>query len=257
MEVKHKKIEEHHEAGGEGESDESAWLTSYADMMTVLCCFFIILVSMANFEEPAFQKLAKEVGKHFDGKEKPAPGQLGGNDGAKGPKDKMETMVDEIAKHPMLKEMSVVSFKNGELAITFSATVMFSDGGYTINDDVAVAIDALIDIIKTKDPNYNILVEGHSDNQPLPRNGPFTSNWALAGARAASVIERFEYFGFDRNRLRVVSVGDTQPLVSNEDKKRKPIQANLKMNRRVVIKVIEPKNKSTAVKIGLDVYFDQ
>ena len=44
------------------EADAGTWLTSYADLMTLVACFFILMVAFANFEEPVFQKRASEFG---------------------------------------------------------------------------------------------------------------------------------------------------------------------------------------------------
>ena len=48
-------------------ADEGTWLTSYADLMTLVACFFILMVAFANFEDPVFQKRAAEFGKYFRG----------------------------------------------------------------------------------------------------------------------------------------------------------------------------------------------
>jgi len=229
---------------GGGGSDAPLWLLSYADMMTLICCFFILMMVFANYDPVGFTKKTIEVSKHFN------------QDKYKSSDTKFKDLTEEIARHPELKVMTKTSIVDNKLVITFSGSALFEKSEYELNDETRFVLDALIDLIKVKDSNYRILVEGHTDNQPLDKKGPFTSNWALSGARAASVVQRFEYFGFDPQNLAAIGMADTKPIVPNEDDKGDPIPENLKLNRRVVIKVLETLDKSKMVKLGLGVYFD-
>ena len=219
------------------------WLTSYADMMTLIACFFILMMAFANYDPAGFTRKTKEVSKHFN------KAKYKSND------TKLTQLQEEIAVHPELKKMAKVSVKDSALVVTFSGSAIFPSGTHQLSKNSILVLDAMIDIIKAKDPNFRILVEGHSDNQAMAEGTTFTSNWALSGARAASVIERFEYFGFDPKKLVAIGMADTKPLVPNEDAKGEPLPENQKLNRRVVIKVLEPIDKSKEVKMGFGVYF--
>jgi chemotaxis protein MotB len=219
------------------------WIVSYADMMTLIACFFILMMAFANYDPVGFTRKTKEVSKHFN------------KDKYKSSDTKLTQIQEEIAMHPEIKKMAKVSVKDSALIVTFSGSAIFPSGTHKLAKNSILILDAMIDIIKAKDPNYRILVEGHSDNQAMAEGTTFTSNWALSGARAASVIERFEYFGFDPQKLISVGMADTKPLVPNEDTNGNPILENQKINRRVVIKVLEPIDKSKEIKMGLGVYF--
>lgn len=227
------------------EDDEGSWLLSYADMMTLIACFFILMMAFAKFDPVGFTKKTKIISQHFN------------KDKYKSSQTKMKVLSEEIAKHPEIETKSKITVHDSEIVISFSGTVLFEAGGYTLNNQATVAVDTLIDIIKTFDPGFNILVEGHSDNQKgEDSDSGLSSSWAVAGARAASVVERFEYFGFDPKKLKAISWGDSKPLLPNTDKEGNKIARNIKMNRRVIIKVIEPLSKSSDYKLGLGVYFD-
>lgn len=219
------------------------WLMSYADMMTLIACFFILLIAFANFDPVGFTEKTKEVAQHFN------------KDKFKSSKTEMEELKEEVANHPEVKTKSKVSVKSGELQIVFSGSALFEGQKHTLSEESAVTLDTMIDIIKTRDPNYRILVEGHTDNTKPTEESHFSSNWALSGARAASVIERFELYGFDPSKLVAIGMSDTKPLVPNEDEEGNPLEENRKINRRVVIKVLEPSDKSQMIKMGLGVYF--
>jgi chemotaxis protein MotB len=219
------------------------WIVSYADMMTLIACFFILMMAFANFEPAGFTRKTKVIAKHFN-KAK-----------FKSSDTKLTQIQEEIAMHPELKKMSKVSVKDSALVVTFSGSAIFPSGTHKLSKNSILILDAMIDIIKAKDPNYRILVEGHSDNQAMAEGTTFTSNWALSAARAASVIERFEYFGFDPKKLIAIGMADTKPLVPNEDSNGESLLENQKLNRRVVIKVLEPIDKKNQIKMGLGVYF--
>jgi chemotaxis protein MotB len=231
------------------ESDETSdsgdsWLLSYADLMTLLASFFILLTAFANYDEKGFKQNAKEVASHFS-KEK-----------FKIEKTKLDKLNDEIDRDPFLKQMTSTSIFNDSLEINFQGSVLFASGGHKLKPSVIPVLDSLIDIIADKDPNYLIIVEGHTDNQPISKKSIFSSNWALSSARASTVVERFEYFGFRPETLRPVGLGSTFPQVPNVDNKGEVIEDNLKINRRVVIKVLSPIDKEKHQKLGLGVFFD-
>lgn len=229
----------------EEEPDEGdAWLLSYSDMMTLVACFFILMMAFANYDPKGFQEKTKEVSKHF------SKGQ------SKISNLKMTELKEEIAKHPELKDMTKITVNDSSLVISLSGSILFPDNEVDMKPQMVVHLDSMIDIIKTFNTEYNIIVEGHSDNLPLGHNNPYKNHWALAGARASSVAERFQYFGFPNGRIRVISHGDSKPIAANQDKNGKPIRENNLLNRRVVIKVVEPLDKRASVKMGLGVYFE-
>ena len=226
------------------EEETELWLLSYADMMTLIACFFILLIAFANFDPVGFQEKVEVVSKHFR-KEKYKTSEI-----------KLKVLLEEIVKHPELKEMTKVSIKDSTLVITFSGSVLFDTNTAVINPDVISTLDNMIEIIKGFDPNYRILVEGHTDNQPPPPELGFINNWAFGAARAAAVIERFEVQGFDPLRLTAISKADTRPIEPFFDDEGNLIEENLKLNRRVVLRVIQPLAEGKTMKLGLGVYFD-
>jgi chemotaxis protein MotB len=228
---------------GASDGEESNWLMSYADMMTLIACFFILMMAFANYDPVGFTKKTKVVSQHFN-KAK-----------YKSSMTEMEHLKEELSKHPELKDMTKITIDDGALIVAFSGTVLFEPGTFTLMNNSTQLLDTMIELIKDRNPNYRIVSEGHTDNQLIPRHLPFTSNWALSSARASAVIERFEVAGFDPKKLLVLGMGDTKPLLPNEDKSGRPIEENMKLNRRVVIKVLEPKNKGADQKLGLGAYF--
>ena len=232
------------DSGADNQGQGAGWIVSYADMMTLIACFFILMMAFANYDPVGFTKKTIEVSKHFS------------KDKYKSSDTKFKQLQEEIAKHPELENKLKTSVDENELVVTFSGSALFEDDKYELTDQMRFTLDALIDLIKVKDSNFKILVEGHTDNQPIKKDSPFSSNWALSGARAAAVVHRFEYFGFDPKNLVSIGHGDTKPIVPNEDDKGDPIPENVRLNRRVVIKVLESQS-GAAVKMGFGVYFEE
>lgn len=223
----------------------STWLLSYADMMTLIACFFILMMAFANYDPIGFTKKTIEVSKHFN------------KDKYKSSETKMRILHEEIAKHPELKNKLKVSIKNDQLYIKISGSTLFEKDQYELNEKAKLKIDALIDLIKTKNADYKIITEGHTDNRKPSSSSPFKSNWGISSARASSIIQRFEYFGFDPLHLVPIGMSDTQPLLPNENDSGDPLPANQNINNRVIIKVIENLDESRKVKMGLGIYFQK
>jgi chemotaxis protein MotB len=222
--------------------DGEGWLVSYADLMTLIACFFILMVSFANFEDPGFQIKAEQLAQSFN-KEKYLNSE-----------DKLKYLESELAKHPELKTTRTkVSVKDGELVQIFSGSIIFNEGQYELDATITKTVDSLIDIIKTENTDYRILVEGYADD--LPEKNPFKDEWTLSSARASAIARRFEYFGFPKDKIAAVGKADSAKLAESYDKNGLRIEQNAKMNRRAIIKVLEPISKKK-IKLGLGVYFE-
>lgn len=227
----------------EEEADEGeSWLLSYSDMMTLVACFFILMMAFANYDPKGFQEKSEVIAGHFSK--------------VKISETKMKEMQSEIARHPELKEMTKITVHDSSMTISLSGTLLFPNNETDLTPEVSAQLDTLIDIIKTFDSNYRIVIEGHSDNLPIQRGLHYKDHWSQAALRASAVAERFQYFGFLPHNIKVVSLGETEPLKPNQDQNGKPIEENLALNRRVVIKVIENKMKTEGVRLGLGHYFN-
>jgi len=226
----------------DNDDDGDGWLVGYADMMTLIACFFILMMAFANYEPVGFQKKAEELSKHFR------------KDKYKSSQTKAKFMEEEIARHPVLPKKLKISVKDSIMKIVFSGSAIFENGQYRLNTESLKTIDSLIDILKTTNPHYRILVEGHADDD-LENSKIIKSNWEVAALRATSIIERFEFFGFPRDNITAISKGDTQPLINSIDKEGNRVEKMAMMNRRAVIMVLEPIEKKK-VKLGLGIYFE-
>jgi len=232
--------DDHHEEPHEGEG----WIVSYADMMTLLFCFFVIMTSFANFDQSVVSRKSKDVADHF----------------AKGKFDEevqeFQSLGWEIGGHPNLKGVVRSQLKDGTLEVIFTSNLMFTPGDVQIQNEFVKNVDILVNLIKSRSKDYRIMVEGHTDNSPLSNAHHYRSNWELSGARAASVVDRFLHYGFNAKQLVSIGFGDSRPVAPNNDKSGQAIPENKALNRRVVIKVLQPLASSKMKNLGIDTYFE-
>ena len=277
-------------AGGEEGSDEVAWLTSYADMMTVLCCFFILLVSMANFDPVQFGQMMEKIAEHFSPEtmkklvpdvgisktktkeqlaennphllsakeaenQKPELDKETNSKASPEEKKQMSTMLADLKEYADVSKTTKIKYDNG-LEIVFTATSLFESGSPAIDRDMNESLDMIVGIIKSKGTNFPIVIEGHTDGNPFTGNSIYPSNWELSAARAAYVLRKFEKAGIPKKNLVALGYGDSRPQYPEFNGLGKPIPENQRLNRRVVIKVLYP-HQAPKDKIGLGVFFSE
>lgn len=175
-----------------------AWLVNYADLMTELVCFFVILYALSAALNKNVQNAAQQVSEMME------KGQMKG-----------EVKVDREGLKISLEEQGGAGFfVSGEAEPTAA-----------IDADLAKIVPAL----RKLSGDHEILVEGHTDDQPI-HNKYFDSNWELSTARSTSVARLLiEKYGLPSGHMGAVGYGDTRPLVPNDTPEHRA------KNRRVVI----------------------
>jgi chemotaxis protein MotB len=184
-----------------GAHDESNWLMSYADIMTLLCGFFIMLFSFAKLDTEKFEKVRESVSKQFGGDFKSAHAEYA------------RFLHQVIEKNGLEKEASVRFGADG-VSLVFQSTTFFDTLSSEISPEGTRALEpffAEITRIQTAEgKKFKVAVEGHTDSRKI-LSGPFPSNWELSSARAARVVRAFIDHGFDPKRLMAIGYADTRP----------------------------------------------
>ena len=125
------------------------------------------------------------------------------------------------------------------LVITFVADVLFDSGKDKIKADSFPTLDKVARVLNENLPEFNIGIEGHTDNEPIKHSG-WKSNWELSSARALSVLHYIvDEKGTYGNRVSAVGYGEHKPVAGNDTKE------GMKSNRRVEIVVLP---KTTKIK---------
>lgn len=219
--------------------EPEGWLTSYADLMSLLSCFFMLMMAFANYDTPGVQRKAKIIAETFN------------NNGGK-TDDDLDHLNNEIAHHPDFEKRMKMTLRDGELKIIFTGSAVFPEGAYLLDGVTVSMLDTLIEMIKSRGTNYRILIEGHADKNESLLGGNM-NHWSLSAARAANVAARFEYYGFKAEYMAAVAKGDREPVAEYKKSSANgmPSREIAKLNRRAVIKILEPiGDRNSKVRVG-------
>ena len=131
-----------------------------------------------------------------------------------------------------LKEVDVQVLK-GVVYISLADNMLYKSGSYEINDRAAETLSKIAKIIKDY-KDYDVLIEGNTDNVPISREN-IRNNWDLSCLRASSVVQALQNnYGVDPKRLTAGGRGEYNPLQPNTT------EVGKQRNRRTQI-IITPK----------------
>jgi chemotaxis protein MotB len=174
-----------------------AWLVNYADLMTELVCFFIVLYALSASLNKDVQKAKKDVEETM--KQEQVQGQV------KVDKEGMKITLEEKGDN--------VFFQSGSAELS-----------PRMKEIMARIMPALRPLVKDQ---HQIIVEGHTDDVPISNHYP--SNWELSTARATSVVQYMIHgLKFPPESLGAIGYGQFHPVVPNDSDEHRS------MNRRVV-----------------------
>lgn len=210
------------------------WLVSYADFMTLLFAFFVVMYAISSINEGKYRVLSNSLNGAF-GKTLTSLGKIPEVPSAKPvtfdplsstkvrsaeplrkEREKMTSIARDIllVLEPLVREGKVrVTQTSRGVTIEINASVLFAPGDAALNDDSNQALKAIALVLAAD--NHAIQVEGHTDNLPI-RNSVFPSNWELSAVRASSVVRLFAENGVSEQRLTAVGQGPKLPADSNE-----------------------------------------
>ncbi len=201
------------------------YMLTYGDMMTLLLCFFVLLLSMSQIDAKKFDVAASSFQKALNGvlesmptvaihKEVLIP-KLGGDAQNKRIAADAAMKIRQIAAKENLDESIKVEVTDAGIAIKISDPVGFDIGSDKLTPKFAKVLRAMIDAIKQV-PERQIRVEGHTDNVPI-KTTRFPSNWELSAARALSVVKYLYKNGEDPAKLSAVGYGEFRPIAPNNN----------------------------------------
>lgn len=248
-----------------------AWLATFADLMSLLMCFFVLLLSFATMDTIKFKKMADSminafgvqkdvpaydipmgtsiIAQHFS----PAPTEPTPLEEVKqttmqdspnleaAKKQLMELTQAEIEEQAEkiredLKEeikMGLVSVEteNLKIIIRISEKGSFPSGSAVLNTGFEPVLTKIT--ASVNESPGKVLVSGHSDDRPI-RTQMYRSNWELSASRAVTVSHfMLDQPGTEPSRLVIQGYADTRPLVPNDSPE------NRALNRRVEIVIVQ------------------
>lgn len=231
------------------------WLNTYADMITLVLTFFVLLLASSNTDAAKLQAIAAYFNPSIsilNAGETIGEGQLVGNGISQMP-DYQQALAETSEKKEQedleeLKKMASdfktyfeknnlsnkidVGVEDNYVKIKFTDNVLFDKSKATLKPEAVEILNKLSDQL-LKYPNTDIKIEGHTDSDKI-NTIQFPSNWELSAARAISVAKYYiDEKNFSPERLSAEGFGEYRPIASNATIEGKA------QNRRVEIKIMK------------------
>jgi len=251
------------------------WMVSYADFVTLLFAFFVVMYSVSSVNEGKFRVLSDSLLTAFSVDNRTLePIQVGELRRGTGPEavqvikrseiadrvgfpassaSKRVGEIEDAGDKPMkilfeglrasvatLSDRDLVKVHNNDFGveIEISTSVLFKSGGTVLEEQSTPVLRRLASVLKPFPHDIN--VQGYTDNIPIQGNA-FPSNWELSAARAASVVQLFARLGIQENRLSATGYGEFRPIADNATREGRS------KNRRVIIFVPSYKDKQSVI----------
>jgi chemotaxis protein MotB len=242
----------HHE---EEHENEERWLVSFADMMTLLFCLFMVLFAISSVNTSKFESLQKALQDAFSGRilsggkavmqtgndtppersqatppmpaisplatlsnESP-PSTTSNQEAAAAKKEDedfkiLKRRIDQLAKQSGLQGRVLTTVRRRGLVVQLLTDKVFFDSGQAQLKPGAQRILEQIGVVLRGERKHPIVVEGHTDSQPIS-GGIYPSNWELSGARSAAVVRMFIHTGVLPRRVSLAGYADEVPVATN------------------------------------------
>jgi chemotaxis protein MotB len=214
----------------EEHENHERWLVSYADFITLLFAFFVVMYSISSINEGKYKILSDSLTGVFNqpdraikpipvGEERPRTTEpdrsLVDEESAQSSADDLQSIASSVREafgDLIQSEQLKVSGNELWIEIELSSSLLFTSGDAIPNN---AAFDIIEKVAKILAPYENpIHVEGFTDNLPI-QTAQFPTNWELSTARAASIVRMLTMDGVNPSRLAAVGYGEFQPVADN------------------------------------------
>jgi len=238
----------------EEQENHERWLLSYADFITLLFAFFVVMYAISSVSEGKYRVVSNSLVAAFRNVDSNASGQLinaamiapdltqpvlirrnpKSEERRRQTQEKIRRMSRDIltALDPLVRDGQVRLTEGAQgIAVEINASVLFAPGEAKLDASAIGALRAVAQVVAGSD--FPVIVEGHTDNVPIS-TAYFPTNWELSVMRASTVVRLFADAGVAPQRLTASGFGQQRPLTSNETSEGRA------RNRRVTILIEAP-----------------
>ncbi|WP_346913553.1 OmpA family protein [Clostridium sp.] len=231
------------------------WLATYADTVTLLLTFFVLLYSLSTVDSQKLQQIAAAMQSAFSGKADKSILEFNSSSGDVPIVGKpqitvenaqenenleiLEDVLTYVKENDLENDVQIYEDEKG-LNIQMKDSVLFDTGKAELRPDSKNVLDKVSDLIGKVD--NKIIIEGHTDN--LPINTPaMPNNWHLSSERALSVLDYFldNNKGLNPKRFSAQGCGEYKPIAPNDTNEGRA--KNRRVNIIVVTNVKEQENE--------------
>jgi chemotaxis protein MotB len=231
--IRRKPHEEDHE-------NHERWLVSYADFITLLFAFFVVMYSISSVNQGKYNQLTSALGSAFSGDTSPRIGpQANNGDISPRSNSRYSSIIQPLKLNQLHSEkqkrerenMAVLANKlvnslsqlindgklrvvqnNRGIRIDIHDTLLFTPGSAELSPAAKQPLGEIANFLK--ESTNQIQVEGHTDNVPI-HTDQFFSNWELSAMRATALVRLFTDSNIAESRLSAAGYGSAQPIADN------------------------------------------
>jgi chemotaxis protein MotB len=216
------------------------WLISYADFITLLFAFFVVMFASSQADKGKAQEMSEAVKRALEGEKvmsmvsvlwggaaadagKGNAMMHGPGGAAKAAEKKKDSKLAEllpslkVLTEALKKEIEAgriqISMEQRGLVVSFNQAALFPSGEDVISPNGYEGLKKVAEAIAQL-PNP-VRLEGHTDAVPI-KTARFRSNWELSAARSIAVMEMLTSFGIPHGRFSIAGYADTAPVASND-----------------------------------------
>jgi chemotaxis protein MotB len=221
--------------------DTHRWVISYADFVTLLFAFFVVMYSISSVNVSKYKSLSEGMKSAFNKKDQNKATQSTA-DLSDGPETKNTKGQFTDGMEFLKKSLSGLEDANyqinkqeGWIEINIQAGSLFESGTSDLKTEALLKLMSVA--AKIKNLPYTIVVEGYTDNIPID-TPQYPSNWELSASRAATVGRALNGFGVPSEHILVTGYGEQYPIGDNST------EEGRSQNRRVTLIIVKDRSVS-------------
>ena len=216
----------------EEEQEDSSWLDTYADAITLLMAFFVLLYAMSDVDKAKFETMTLSIRQVLAGEMASSADVNESN-----PQELTDGLRESLASE-LQEGLARVRQTPKGIELEFNNSALFRVESATIRDGIKPKMREVGKYINDLPIRFSVEVEGHTDDVPI-KTPRYPDNWELSAARATSVVRFLNNVGVDGKRMKAVGYADTRPKRPNKHPDGKGIPLNRAQNRRVTIQILQ------------------
>ena len=204
------------------------YMGTFADMVTLLMAFFVLLYAMSDPDPGKFEDFSEALHEELSGEE------------LESEFEQLTDNLQEIIDDQDISDQVEIELTPTGIEIQMEGKALFAGCSADILSDMEPVISSISNVItelldNSEYKGYMIEVEGHTDNLPPTSCPDFETNWELSAYRATGVVEHLLASGIQKEKIKAIAMADSAPLVPNNDENGNSIAKNQAKNRRVEI----------------------
>jgi chemotaxis protein MotB len=211
----------------EEHENHERWLVSYADFITLLFAFFVVMYSISSVNDGKFRAVSESIQAALRPVTSPPAARVHFDLGdfksslvpTLGEKiqfvRQIQKVLNKVNSDLAVQNQVTVMQTNQGVVITIADSLVFESGQAVIRTEALPVLEGLAEVLSVNTSVKEVRVQGHTDNVPI-RSALFPSNWELSAVRAVMVTRVLtELYRFPPERVSAVGYAEFQPVTDN------------------------------------------